>query len=42
MHLIGDKNWYLPDWLGKVTPQVSFEPADDLEAEGDRVLVGNG
>jgi putative drug exporter of the RND superfamily len=42
MHLIGDRNWYLPNWLERVTPKVSFEPADEVEAEEDTVLVGNG
>jgi RND superfamily putative drug exporter len=42
MHLLGDRNWYLPKWLERVTPQVSFEPPDELEAEEDTVLVGNG
>jgi RND superfamily putative drug exporter len=42
MHLIGDRNWYLPAWLDRITPQVSFEPADEVESDSDRVLVGNG
>jgi RND superfamily putative drug exporter len=42
MHLIGDRNWYLPAWLDRITPQVSFEPADEVEADDDPVLVSNG
>jgi putative drug exporter of the RND superfamily len=42
MHLIGDRNWYLPPWLEKVTPKVSFEPPDEVEPEADPVLVANG
>jgi putative drug exporter of the RND superfamily len=42
MHVLGDKNWYLPRWLDRVTPKVSFEPPDELEPEEDPVLVGNG
>jgi putative drug exporter of the RND superfamily len=42
MHLIGDRNWYLPAWLDKITPQVSFEPADEVEPDSDPVLVGKG
>jgi len=42
MHVLGDKNWYLPRWLDRVTPKVSFEPPDELESEEDPVLVGNG
>jgi putative drug exporter of the RND superfamily len=42
MHLLGDRNWFLPRWLDRVTPKVSFEPPDELEVEGESVLVGNG
>jgi RND superfamily putative drug exporter len=42
MHVIGDRNWYLPKWLDRITPKVSFEPADELAPEADGVLVGNG
>ncbi len=42
MHLLGNRNWYLPQWLEKATPKVSFEPPDELEPEGGSpVLVGN-
>ena len=41
MHLLGDRNWYLPRWLDRITPKVSFEPPDELEAEDESVLVGN-
>jgi RND superfamily putative drug exporter len=39
MHLLGDRNWYLPRWLDRVTPTVSFEPSDELEPEADSVLA---
>jgi putative drug exporter of the RND superfamily len=42
MHLLGDRNWFLPRWLDRVTPKVSFEPPDELELEDESVLVGNG
>jgi putative drug exporter of the RND superfamily len=42
MHVLGDRNWYLPKWLDRITPKVSFEPADELAPEADGVLVGNG
>jgi putative drug exporter of the RND superfamily len=41
MHLLGDRNWYLPRWLDRATPKVSFEPPDELESEDESVLVGN-
>jgi putative drug exporter of the RND superfamily len=41
MHVIGDRNWYLPKWLDRYTPRVSFEPPDEVIAEGEPVLVGN-
>ncbi len=42
MHLLGRANWYFPKWLDRITPRVSFEPADDgwdelEEVPGDRV-----
>jgi putative drug exporter of the RND superfamily len=40
MHLLGDRNWYLPTWLDRVTPRVSFEPPDEVEPHEDAVLVG--
>jgi putative drug exporter of the RND superfamily len=41
MHVIGDRNWYLPKWLDRITPKVSFEPPEEPAAEEDSVLVGN-
>ena len=41
MHIIGDRNWYLPKWLDRVTPKVSFEPPDAPAPEEDSVLVTN-
>jgi RND superfamily putative drug exporter len=40
MHVIGDRNWYLPQWLDRITPKVSFEPPETPIAEEDSVLVG--
>ena len=43
MHLLGKANWYYPKWLDKITPQVSVEPPDEVEAgeepEPDKVLA---
>jgi RND superfamily putative drug exporter len=41
MHVLGDRNWYLPKWLERITPKVSFEPPDQPIEEEDSVLVGN-
>ena len=41
MHIIGDRNWYLPKWLDRITPKVSFEPPDAPASEEDSVLVSN-
>jgi RND superfamily putative drug exporter len=41
MHVLGDRNWYLPKWLDRITPKVSFEPPDQPIEEEDSVLVGN-
>jgi RND superfamily putative drug exporter len=41
MHVLGDRNWYLPKWLDRITPKVSFEPPEEPIAEQDSVLVGN-
>lgn len=41
MHVLGDRNWYLPKWLDRITPKVSFEPPEAPIAEEDSVLVGN-
>jgi putative drug exporter of the RND superfamily len=40
MHVIGDRNWYLPKWLERITPKVSFEPPEEPITEQDNVLVG--
>ena len=43
MHLLGKANWYYPKWLDKITPQVSVEPPEEVEAgeepEADKVLA---
>jgi RND superfamily putative drug exporter len=36
MHRLGPANWWYPQWLERITPRVSVEPADgpaDPEAE---------
>ena len=43
MELLGDRNWWLPKWLGKILPNISVEgehhiapvPESELEGEGD-------
>jgi putative drug exporter of the RND superfamily len=32
MHMIGTANWYFPRWLARVTPRVSVEPPEAVEA----------
>ncbi len=40
MHMFGKANWYFPKWLEKITPRVSVEPPEELEAErGDDQLA---
>jgi RND superfamily putative drug exporter len=43
MELLGDRNWWLPRWLGKVLPEVNIEgelqPRPD-EAEREPVGIG--
>jgi RND superfamily putative drug exporter len=29
MSIIGKANWWIPDWLGKILPQVHIEPGED-------------
>ncbi|MGI8686658.1 MAG: MMPL family transporter [Acidimicrobiales bacterium] len=33
MELLGDRNWWLPPWLGRILPKVHIEAPADLEAE---------
>jgi RND superfamily putative drug exporter len=39
--LLGDRAWWLPDWLDRVLPNVSLEsrPAPEGEAEREKVLA---
>jgi putative drug exporter of the RND superfamily len=40
MHMLGRSNWYFPKWLERITPKVSVEPPDEVEApEADKVLT---
>jgi RND superfamily putative drug exporter len=32
MHIFGNANWYFPKWLQRITPKVSVEPREDLDA----------
>jgi RND superfamily putative drug exporter len=41
MELLGDRNWWLPRWLGRILPRVHIE-APSLAAERDRVAVSGG
>ncbi|MGI9029937.1 MAG: MMPL family transporter [Ilumatobacteraceae bacterium] len=48
MELLGDRNWWLPRWLGKALPKINVEgrhhiaptPASALEDEREKELVG--
>ncbi len=33
MELLGDRNWWLPQWIDRILPRVRVEPASDLDAE---------
>ncbi|HEU5109428.1 MAG TPA: MMPL family transporter, partial [Micromonosporaceae bacterium] len=33
MELLGDRNWWLPSWLGRILPKVHIEAPADLDAE---------
>ena len=33
MHIFGKANWYFPRWLNRITPRVSVEPPEALEAQ---------
>jgi RND superfamily putative drug exporter len=35
MHIVGKSNWFFPNWLEKITPQVSVEPREVSEASVD-------
>jgi RND superfamily putative drug exporter len=43
MHMLGKANWYFPKWLERITPKVSVEPPDEIQAggepEAERVLA---
>jgi RND superfamily putative drug exporter len=38
MELLGDRNWWFPHWLDRITPHVHFEPAADADAELEHLL----
>jgi len=41
MHLLGERNWYFPRWLDRITPQVSIEAEHDASGpDGHRELAG--
>lgn len=41
MELLGDRNWWYPDWLDRITPHLSVEGSmKDLDAELAEVLGG--
>jgi RND superfamily putative drug exporter len=42
MELLGDVNWYMPRWLGRVVPKVSVETGPDVAIEGEREPVAAG
>ena len=33
MELLGDRNWWLPDWLARILPHIHIEAPADLDAE---------
>jgi RND superfamily putative drug exporter len=33
MELLGDRNWWLPGWLGRILPKIHIEAPTDLDAE---------
>jgi RND superfamily putative drug exporter len=40
MELLGDRNWWMPGWLGRILPRVHIEAPADLEAELARLTEG--
>jgi putative drug exporter of the RND superfamily len=40
MELLGDRNWWMPPWLGRMLPRVHIEAPADLEAELARLTEG--
>jgi RND superfamily putative drug exporter len=38
MELLGDRNWWFPRWLDRITPQLRVEAGPELEAEIERLL----
>ncbi|MCU1459286.1 MAG: hypothetical protein JWL73_3378, partial [Actinomycetia bacterium] len=38
MELLGDRNWWFPRWLDRITPQLRVEAAPELDAELERML----
>jgi RND superfamily putative drug exporter len=41
MELLGDKNWWLPRWLGRILPEVNVEgPAEELDEPLERETAG--
>ncbi len=39
MELLGDANWWMPSWLGRILPEVHIEGADAVEAELKAMLA---
>src|SRR5262249_38123648 len=37
MHMFGKANWYFPRWLDRITPRVSGDPPEPLEAPDEPV-----
>jgi putative drug exporter of the RND superfamily len=40
MVLLGDANWWLPDWLDRILPKMHLEVEDQIELEEELVPVG--
>ncbi len=42
MHVLGNANWWLPEWLDRILPHVSVEPGDSASAPAPRIPAPAG
>jgi putative drug exporter of the RND superfamily len=42
MELLGDVNWWMPAWLGRILPKVRVERGDDALPSGEPAVTGAG
>ncbi len=40
LHMLGDRNWWFPAWLGRVIPRLHVEAGTDVDAELARLTEG--